>query len=56
MPRVRRRIMRLGAAYVLLAGERVARGTKLAASRIAADVDRVSLRGPSEVLILLGVA
>ena len=50
------RIPPLGAARVLLAGERVARGAELAASFVAADVDRVSLRGPSEVLILRGVA
>ena len=48
--------MRLGAARVSLTGERVARSTHLAASLIAADVDRVSLRGPAEALILLGVA
>ena len=48
--------MRLGAARVSLAGERVARSAQLAASFVAAEVDRVSLRGPSEALILLGGA
>jgi len=39
-----------------LAGERIACGAQLAASLIAADVDRVSLSGPVEALILLGTA
>ena len=48
--------MRLGAARVSLTGERIARSAQLAASLIAADVDRVSLPGPAEALILLGAA
>src|SRR5947208_2933804 len=53
---VSQRIVRLGAARVWHAGERVARRAALAAAIIAADIDRVSLSGPGEALILLGIA
>jgi len=41
---------------VSLASERIACGAQLAASLIAADVDRVSPGGPVEGLTLLGTA
>src|SRR5437870_1608661 len=52
---VSQRIVRLGAAgYGMpVSGSRAA---ALAAAIIAADVDRVSLSGPGEALILLGIA
>jgi len=48
--------VRLAAACVWLASEGVALSAQLAALLIAAKVDRVSLSGPREALILRGVA